>query len=457
MAVKKISEFTELLNIQDDDVLLIERDGAGYSVKASVLKQYFSTGGGGIPEDPDTFTVEITETQSVNGQNVPAKIATGMSDFIETNAEWTNAGEDMYNTSNLSAVVKNGDGTEYLCSGFYKSALYGLFQSGDDNGKFTFQITYDTALVPEGAPAEIKQKDFCYFMASDIQFTLPVTITISKVAADTNSITGQLTETFSGSYPSGTLTGFYDFLEANGIKGEEENGGIIPVSGISCEAEGANGVKLTFNQFIYAISGPAYVMAYDNEEAVIAMNIFGAHSGDIPEDAGKDFAYLSEANGMTLPITVTLTKSAVAPSNDTFTMTLTTGGASYEQFEGCICWQGDGLEDWLNANAVAHDDGENICYDGISLTIKDSGNIDETFNSLASSSEQVMSSPAVCIFDSDVGKYGHIGHATKGPAVSMYLKGLNMGSVSFSDEVVFDGSDPSSFVPPVTITLTKNA
>ena len=63
MAVKKISEFTELLNIQDDDIFLVERDGAGYSVKASVLKQYIGAGGGDTPEDPDTnsITGQLTE------------------------------------------------------------------------------------------------------------------------------------------------------------------------------------------------------------------------------------------------------------------------------------------------------------------------------------------------------------------------------------------------------------
>ena len=88
---------------------------------------------------------------------------------------------------------------------------------------------------------------------------------------------------------------------------------MLSVSGISCEAEGANSVKITFNQFMFNPSPLMYGFATADS---VVMNVFGEHPSSsggaitFPEGAGKDFAYLSEAKGMTLPITVTLTKNA---------------------------------------------------------------------------------------------------------------------------------------------------
>lgn len=60
MAIKKISEFSELSSISDNDVLILERDNAGYSIKASNLKSYF--GGGEGTSEPTGYIDKVTLT-----------------------------------------------------------------------------------------------------------------------------------------------------------------------------------------------------------------------------------------------------------------------------------------------------------------------------------------------------------------------------------------------------------
>lgn len=74
MAIKKVSEFTEITSLQDNDMLLVERNGEGFFIKASTLKSYF---GGSSEETNDLvlyFTktnVLETETSKITYESVP--------------------------------------------------------------------------------------------------------------------------------------------------------------------------------------------------------------------------------------------------------------------------------------------------------------------------------------------------------------------------------------------------
>ena len=62
MAIKKISEFTEITALEDNDLFLIERNGEAKYIKASAMKTYFGDGGGGGGDEP-TGGDYITENE----------------------------------------------------------------------------------------------------------------------------------------------------------------------------------------------------------------------------------------------------------------------------------------------------------------------------------------------------------------------------------------------------------
>ena len=60
MAIKKVSEFTELTSLQDNDMFLVERNGEGFFIKASTLKSYFGS------EEQDASITFVNNKLTIN-------------------------------------------------------------------------------------------------------------------------------------------------------------------------------------------------------------------------------------------------------------------------------------------------------------------------------------------------------------------------------------------------------
>lgn len=71
MAIKKISEFEEVLNLNDADMILIERNGEAKSIKAINLKKYFGSGTG----SNEHFVLTVSGNNTVHSDYDNTEIA----------------------------------------------------------------------------------------------------------------------------------------------------------------------------------------------------------------------------------------------------------------------------------------------------------------------------------------------------------------------------------------------
>lgn len=117
MATKKISEFTTLGSLSDNDILPVVSGGANKKVTASVLKTYAQAGGGGNPFDQNLNT---TDSVTFTGLTLDGNITSSNgSEFITQNGsggsidiytDWTGNGVEVWLQHGDRVAIKTENG-----------------------------------------------------------------------------------------------------------------------------------------------------------------------------------------------------------------------------------------------------------------------------------------------------------------------------------------------------------
>ena len=183
MAIKKISEFTEITALDDNDLFLIERNGKAKYIKAVSSKKYFGSGGGDEPElTPSEFVVEFTEIDPVMGAY---KTVTGIVDWINANGTFEEgSGGINYIITGLDITLMDSEGISHKLGIAYASG-------SEAEGEFItlasetceFNPTIYVSIPETITPPEGVGKDTVVLLKNSGSVTtsdLPVVVTLKK-------------------------------------------------------------------------------------------------------------------------------------------------------------------------------------------------------------------------------------------------------------------------------------
>ena len=188
MAIKKISEFTEITALNDNDLFLIERNGEAKYIKAVSSKKYFGSGGGDEPElTPSEFVVEFTEIDPVMGAY---KTVTGIVDWINANGTFEEgSGGINYIITGLDITLMDSEGISHKLDIAYASG-------SEAEGEFItlasetceFNPTIYVSIPETITPPEGVGKDTVVLLKNSGSVTtsdLPVVVTLKKEESST--------------------------------------------------------------------------------------------------------------------------------------------------------------------------------------------------------------------------------------------------------------------------------
>ena len=385
MAIKKISEFTELSSIQDDDVFLVERDGAGYSVKASVLKQYFGTGG----TTANVFSMTVKEENAVIvGSTTYYKVnCSGLYDFLygmdTVNIEgiqYVMAHVKIANETGITQFAKDnpvGFLGPYMCLG-----ADSLEEIAEGNVTTLIECYVYGKDVSEDPSFPDGIKDDVIMNMGDYQVSLPFEVKFSDEPFSEVKFTAELNESkiYNGE-PTifGHAAGISDFLADNFTHTPAEVGGGYFVEGLKVTVTTNDNTTYSPTYYVKSPSVGMYQLSTMDSTIIIGV-VFDASL--VPDDLSAlnvvddDVFIMSSTEEFALPVTITLEEATDTPSqgDDTFTMTLTTGGLDFDGFREYLGGDSTGLTDWLalHGHPVSASEGV-VYYDNIAITVKDSG------------------------------------------------------------------------------------
>ena len=171
MAIKKISDFEEIFALNDSDMILIERNGEGKSIKAINLRNYF---GGGGAEIPTSFSITITgdNTATANEYATGAMVAYETIDGVYN---WL-AGRDLetckiiYNGHEYVWWDGNGTPPDYLFQFVNEAGYVDIRGLGEHESLFDFCLLAGSENVSPSAdqfPVALKGTDLIGAMYSN--------------------------------------------------------------------------------------------------------------------------------------------------------------------------------------------------------------------------------------------------------------------------------------------------
>lgn len=146
MAIKKVSEFTEITSLQDNDMFLVERNGEGFFIKASTLKSYFggSSEGDYITENEVHFTSDsFVDAPGSGGSVMKCMHMEGICDWLVD--KMARPSENNY-FKGLTGIFKSENIEIQMAMSYYfnEAGTTGqlMFPTGQNEGAL-FMIFYD--------------------------------------------------------------------------------------------------------------------------------------------------------------------------------------------------------------------------------------------------------------------------------------------------------------------------
>ena len=455
MAIKKVSEFTELTSLQDNDMFLVERNGEGFFIKASTLKSYFGS------EEQDASITFVNNKLTINmptDSGIAADESASYARFISFSYS------GIFNALNSGTTYSlKVDGVEYTYTEESSPELESFFRVTKNDSNLNIQA-YKTSTQSVMLLMGSDSSDVISVMYANEEleeqmmaptwlpssFPHTVEFTIDPVTSSENEFV--VTVTSDNNIP----------MENNSGTCISNNAGLVDWLSDKMNSN----LSLIYDENTYSYTDSVdpveYGFTFDINDSYIQMIVIGAepvtlydlqvtmftkeHSESFgtmeKDDVAVAYNLYSHTQLSDFPVTFKFVyNESVEPDTPDDELTFTYSEINADILEGQLSTVATGLTDWIYENATLSEEG---LISGINVTFVDSTDTSYEANQF--------------LYDAEI-NYMTIGN-TSGYILYLYNDSVeNEGEVAPKDtSIIINGNGtPVTENYPITVTFKKSA